>query len=147
MRPNTPHAVVTPDAAICHGGHYLSTSTLRSTCYGYLMGFSLSTLITNTNHTTECQLLFRKLLGYYYEVYTQGQRDDAGNELIFPVGMEKLTNLSKGLLNFLYPKFQMSPVSMGCRIFSLYATSSRWQTSSIQRATVTKGCVCLLGKT
>ena len=104
MRPNTPHSVVTPNAAICHSGHYLSTSTLRSTCHGFLMGFSLSTLITNTNHTTKCQLLFRKLLGYYYEVYTQGQPDDAGNEVIFTVRMTKLTPYFKGPLEFPHPQ-------------------------------------------
>ena len=104
MRPNTPHAVMTPDAAICHGGHYLSTSTLRLTCYGYLIGFSLSTLLTNTNHTTECQLLFRKLLGYYFEVYTQGQPDDAGDEVIFTASMGKLTPSLKGPLEFPVPQ-------------------------------------------
>jgi hypothetical protein len=104
MRPNTPHAVVTPDAAISHGGHYLSTSTLRLTCYGYLMGFSLSTLLTNTSHTTECQLLFRKLLGYYYEVYTQGRPGDAGNEVIFTVSMGKLNPSFKGPLESPVPQ-------------------------------------------
>jgi hypothetical protein len=78
MRPNTPHAVLTPNASICHGGFFFSTSNLRSTCYGHLMTFSLSTLLTNTGRTTESQLLFRKMLGYYYEVYTQGSPDDAG---------------------------------------------------------------------
>ncbi|KAF8803030.1 hypothetical protein BYT27DRAFT_7003283, partial [Phlegmacium glaucopus] len=73
MRPNTPHAVLTPNASICHGGFFFSTSNLRSTCYGHLMTFSLSTLLTNTGRTTESQLLFCKMLGYYYEVYTQGR--------------------------------------------------------------------------
>jgi hypothetical protein len=78
MRPNTPHAVLTPHAAICHGGHYLARSNLRATCYGHLIGFSLSTLLTNTNHTSQCQLLFRQMLMHYYHVYTQGQPEDAG---------------------------------------------------------------------
>lgn len=148
MRPNTPHAVLTPDAAICHGGHYLSTSTLRSTCYGFLMSFSLSTLLTNTNHTTECQLLFRKLLAYYSEVYTQGQPDDAGNEVIFTVCQYEVVDLLlKGHLNPLFPKHQMSPSSMGYRIFSRYVILSRWQTSSIRTATPREDCACLLDKT
>ena len=103
MRPNTPHAVLTPDAAICHGGHYLSTSTIRLTCHGYLMGFSLSTLITNTSHTTECQLLFRKMLGYYYEVYTQGQ-PDAGNGVIFTASITMLIPSLKGPLETPVPQ-------------------------------------------
>jgi hypothetical protein len=70
MKPNTAHAVLTTHAAICHGGHYITTSNLRSTCYGYLIGFSMSMLLTNTNHTSECQLLFRNMLSYYFDVYT-----------------------------------------------------------------------------
>jgi hypothetical protein len=42
------------------------------------MGFSLSTLLTNTTHTSACQLLFRKILAYYYDVYTKGRPEDAG---------------------------------------------------------------------
>ncbi|KAF8227678.1 hypothetical protein L208DRAFT_1067131, partial [Tricholoma matsutake] len=68
MRPNTPHAVLMPEASICHGGHYLTVSNLQSTCYGFLMGFSLSTLLTNTTHTSACQLLFQKILAYFYNI-------------------------------------------------------------------------------
>ncbi|KAF8228221.1 hypothetical protein L208DRAFT_1292590, partial [Tricholoma matsutake] len=75
--PNTPHAVLMPEAAICHGGHYLVALNLQPTCYGCLMGFSLSTLLTNTTHTSACQLLFRKMLAHYYAVYTKGRLDDA----------------------------------------------------------------------
>ena len=79
MRPNTPHAVLTPEAAICHGGHYYAASNLQSTCYGFLMAFSLSTVLTNTNHTSECLFLFHKMLEYYYNIYTRGRPDNAGN--------------------------------------------------------------------
>jgi hypothetical protein len=78
MRPNTPHAVLTTYASICNGGFFLSTSNLRSTCYGFLMTFSLSTLITNTGRTSECQCLFRNMLAYFYKCYTGGKPDDAG---------------------------------------------------------------------
>jgi hypothetical protein len=78
MRPNTPHAVLTPTASICHGAFYLSMSNLRPTCYGHLMTFTLSTLLTNTYRTTESQLLFRQMLEYCYEAYTGGSPDDAG---------------------------------------------------------------------
>lgn len=78
MRPNTPHAVLTPNASITHGAFYFSSSNIRSTCYGFLMTFSMSTLLTNTCHAKECQFLFRELLGYYYEIYTRGSPDDAG---------------------------------------------------------------------
>ncbi|KAF8220622.1 hypothetical protein L208DRAFT_1332790 [Tricholoma matsutake] len=78
MCPNTPHAVLMPEASICHGGHYLTVSNLRSTCYGFLMGFSLSTLLTNTMHTSACQLLFQKILAYFYNIYTKGRPEEAG---------------------------------------------------------------------
>jgi hypothetical protein len=42
------------------------------------MGFALSTVHTNPNHTSECQLLFRKMLAYYYDVYIGGRPNVAG---------------------------------------------------------------------
>ncbi|KAF8230698.1 hypothetical protein L208DRAFT_1012490, partial [Tricholoma matsutake] len=57
MCPNTPHTVLMSKASICHGGHYLTASNLQLTCYSFLMGFLLSTLLMNTTHTSACQLL------------------------------------------------------------------------------------------
>jgi len=34
MRPNTPHAVYTPTDAICHGGHYIASTTMKDTISG-----------------------------------------------------------------------------------------------------------------
>ncbi|KAF8803055.1 hypothetical protein BYT27DRAFT_7110753, partial [Phlegmacium glaucopus] len=74
MRPNTPHAVVTPTAAICHGGHYLTTSSLRQTCHGYLMTFTLSTLLTNAELTSKVQLLFRQMAFFFWDAFTHSAR-------------------------------------------------------------------------
>ena len=69
MRPNTPHCIVTFESAICKGGHFYASSTIRDTCYGYLHSFVASTLLTNTEHTTEAQLLLRHLLDFYLGEY------------------------------------------------------------------------------
>ncbi|KAF8803042.1 hypothetical protein BYT27DRAFT_7110523 [Phlegmacium glaucopus] len=70
MRPNTPHAVLTTTASICYGGHYLATSCLRETCSGFLITFTLSSLLTNTESTTNAQLLFRQMACFFHEAYT-----------------------------------------------------------------------------
>lgn len=69
MRPNTPHCVVTFESAICKGGHLYATSTIRDSCYGYWHSFVASTLLTNTEHTTEAQLLLQRLVDFYWRQY------------------------------------------------------------------------------
>ena len=159
MRPNTPHAVLTPDAAICHGGHYLSTSNLRSTCYGFLMGFALSTLLTNTNHTSECQLLFCKMLAYYYHVYTGGRPNDAGTTKASLTWSWTLFQMKiiflylylyflsfQGPWNRLFPMCLIHQRSTAYMIYFRCVILSRWQTSSTQRATNRKALVFLKDK-
>ncbi|KAF5365834.1 hypothetical protein D9757_012796 [Collybiopsis confluens] len=46
--PCTPHFVLTPEAAICHGGHFVSSQTLVRTNYAILQTFVASDLLTNT---------------------------------------------------------------------------------------------------
>jgi hypothetical protein len=75
MRPNTPHCVVTFESAICTGGHLYASSTICDSCYGYLHAFVVSTLLTNTEHTTEAQLLLRRLVDFYWRQY---QRNAGG---------------------------------------------------------------------
>lgn len=77
MQPNTPHAVLTPDSSICHGGHYHSTSTIRQTCYGVFIGFVFNSIITNTEHTSAALLFFRRLTEYWNKVYRCSE-DSAG---------------------------------------------------------------------
>ena len=57
MRPNTPHFVVTPESAICHGGHFYAMSTIRDTIFGIYHMFVASKNITNTEHTQDAHLL------------------------------------------------------------------------------------------
>jgi hypothetical protein len=82
MRPNTPHSVVTVEASICRGGHFLSTSTIRDTAFGYLNSFVGSSLVTNTEHTSDAQLQFRYLIRYYHSVYIEKDGTEAGESSI-----------------------------------------------------------------
>jgi hypothetical protein len=136
MKPNTAHAILTPDAAICYGGHYITTSNLWSTCYGHLTGFSMSTLLTNTNHTSECQLLFWNMLSYYFDVYTRGGSDDAGTSKVFTTNMLLVHHYSQGHLNLPLHMCLTYRNSMAYTICSFFVILSRWPTSSIQRHTV-----------
>jgi len=73
MRPNTPHFVVTPDSAICHGGHFYAMSTIRDTIFGIYHMFVASKNITNTEHTKDAHLLFRRLVIYCHYILIQNQ--------------------------------------------------------------------------
>lgn len=68
MRPNTPHAVYTPDHAICHGGHFYATSTIQDTCFGAFHTFVSSSTITNTEHVLDSRRLLRRQLLLYSDV-------------------------------------------------------------------------------
>ena len=68
MRPNTPHFVVMPVSAICHGGHFYATSTIRDTIFGIYHMFVASRSITNTEHTRDAHLLLRRLVVYAHYV-------------------------------------------------------------------------------
>ena len=75
MRPNTPHFVLTPKAAICHGGHFYATSTIRETVFGVFHMFSLSKAITNTEHSLDSRLLLQRLIAYIHHTLVRGQFD------------------------------------------------------------------------
>ena len=92
MRPNTPHAVLTPKASICHGGFFLSRSNIRATCYGHLMTFSMASIATNTNNSSDSQLLFRKMLAYFREICIKGEpRKEGKSELYSILKMTSVT--------------------------------------------------------
>ncbi|KAJ3744531.1 hypothetical protein EV360DRAFT_12550, partial [Lentinula raphanica] len=48
MPPCTPHFVLTPSPAICHGGHYCSYLTMTRTAYSWYHNFVAASVITNT---------------------------------------------------------------------------------------------------
>jgi hypothetical protein len=74
MRPNMPHTVLTVDAAICHGGHLYASVTLADTNYGFFSTFAGSSLLTNTQHTSDAQLILRQMMAHFHHVYLQENR-------------------------------------------------------------------------
>ncbi|TFK62187.1 hypothetical protein BDN72DRAFT_863022 [Pluteus cervinus] len=70
MQPFLPHAVITPKAALCTGGHYISKCTLRRTVYGILQCFSTSSVTTNTEHTDTSTFLVGRITSVYHELFT-----------------------------------------------------------------------------
>src|ERR1700733_1041346 len=68
MRPNTPHFVVTPESAICHGGHFYAMSTIQDTVFGLYHMFVASKRVTNTEHSEDAHLLLRRMVVYLHYV-------------------------------------------------------------------------------
>jgi hypothetical protein len=77
MRPNTPHAVFTPENAICHGGHFYATSTMQDTMFGVVHTFICPTSLTNENKPSHC-LVLRRIAAFYHDVFVQQRLDDDG---------------------------------------------------------------------
>lgn len=69
MRPNTPHTVLTVESAICHGGHLYTSSTLMDSNYGFFSSFAGSSLLTNTQHTSDTQLFLQRMIAYFHHIY------------------------------------------------------------------------------
>ncbi|KIK52531.1 hypothetical protein GYMLUDRAFT_251136 [Collybiopsis luxurians FD-317 M1] len=46
--PCTPHLVLTPEASICHGGHFYSFQSMAQTSYSLYQNFVAAKLLTNT---------------------------------------------------------------------------------------------------
>lgn len=84
MKPNTPHYVLTMDAAICHGGHFYAMSTIQDTIFGVFHMFALSKSITNTEHSNDSRLLLRRLTVYIHHVLVRGQFDPMSPALPTP---------------------------------------------------------------
>ena len=79
MRPNTPHAVFTPEPSICHGGHFYSTSTMQDTMFGIVNTFMNPSALTNTDHPPHA-ILLRRIAAFYHESLVKQQvRDGVGH--------------------------------------------------------------------
>src|ERR1700742_1600005 len=72
MRPNTPHAVLTPMPSIVRGSHYYVTSTIRDTLYGMLHTFARRNFITNSDNRTAAFLLLTRILAYVHGHFVEG---------------------------------------------------------------------------
>ena len=80
MRPNTPHAVFTPKHAICHGGHFYSTTTMQDTMFGMVHTFICPKFLTNDSKSSR-SLVLRRIAAFYHDVFVQERLEDGGESL------------------------------------------------------------------
>ena len=71
MKPNSPHAVYTTNSAICYGGHFYCSATIRNSIFGIYHTFCAATLLTNTEHTVDSCLLLRRMLVYTHYLFAR----------------------------------------------------------------------------
>ena len=71
MRPNALHAVYTPENAICHGGHFFASATLKDTFSGIVHTFMADEYITNNSPKHSKQALRRIIIFYHYALTRQ----------------------------------------------------------------------------
>lgn len=76
MRPNTPHAVFTPEDVICHGGHFYATSTIQDTMFCIVQTFMCHNL-TNADKQTH-GLVLRRIVAFYHDVLVQKRLEEGG---------------------------------------------------------------------
>ncbi|KAL0568511.1 hypothetical protein V5O48_013468, partial [Marasmius crinis-equi] len=62
MRPCTYHYVVTLESSLCHGSHFMCTTTIIDTCYGILHDFIHHDTITNQDDVVHRHSLARMLI-------------------------------------------------------------------------------------
>jgi hypothetical protein len=74
MRPNTPHAVFTPEHSIVSGGHFYSTSNLQDTFFSIVHCFMGDNIITNAEHYNSRMLLVR-MMHYFYKCFVLGAEE------------------------------------------------------------------------
>lgn len=75
MRPNTPHAVFSPEHTICHGGHFYATTTMRDTMFAIVHTFVSPHVLTNTDHPSH-GILLRRIAAFYHEALVQKRLED-----------------------------------------------------------------------
>lgn len=78
MRPNTPHLVITPEHAICHGGHFYAMSTIRDTCFGIYHTFVGGTSLTNTEYSLHAQQMLTRMLFFIHNSFVHKGSADGG---------------------------------------------------------------------
>ncbi|KAH6907936.1 hypothetical protein BKA70DRAFT_1427768 [Coprinopsis sp. MPI-PUGE-AT-0042] len=71
LRPFTPYAIITIEDAISHSSAFLSSSTIRSSCAGFMYSFVSQSSRENPTHQA-CRMVFRRLVHYYHLAYSSG---------------------------------------------------------------------------
>jgi hypothetical protein len=77
MRPNTPHAVFTPQHAICHGGHFYSCGNIHDTMFGIVHTFIGDKMLTNAEHSPS-RLLLRRISFFYHDILVKKRLQEDG---------------------------------------------------------------------
>lgn len=65
MRPNTLHAVYTPEHAVCRGGHYYATSTMQDTFTALVHTFVIDLMVTNATYL-ESRFVLAEMINFYH---------------------------------------------------------------------------------
>ena len=106
MRPNTPHAVFSPEDVICHGGHFYATSTMQDTMFGIVHTFISPASLTNAEKSTHGVLL-RRIAGFYHDVLVLKQLEEDGKSFSFSL---ILTLIKLTVLTFFIPEYDQGHV-------------------------------------
>jgi len=118
MRPNTPHAVFSPENAICHGGHFYATSTMQDTMFGIVHSFVGPMSLTNADKPTH-GIVLRRIAGFYHDALVQQRLEDDGEPITVPQFNYLLFFYQSMILDTCRP----SRISTPCSIYSRSATS------------------------
>lgn len=81
MPPNTPHWVLTVSHAICHGGHFYSSGSIRETAVALYRAFTSGGHLTNTTHAAS-RVLLRRLGFFWHSNIVLGE--NRGSGMFFP---------------------------------------------------------------
>ncbi|KAF8066069.1 hypothetical protein FPV67DRAFT_1359440, partial [Lyophyllum atratum] len=111
MRPNTIHAVLTPDASICRGGHFYATATIRDSVYGLYHTFVASSYITNALHKSASEQMLMRMLRFFHHRLTTARDTKADDAAHLPD-----MNTFDGLLDLLCL----------CNFFEMQSVLSDW---------------------
>jgi hypothetical protein len=79
MRPNTMHAVFSPESCIFEGGHFYATSTMQDTMFAIVHTF-INNFYTNADKPSH-GILLRHIAWFYHKVLVQKQLQDDGLSL------------------------------------------------------------------
>lgn len=65
MRPNTLHAVYSPDHAVCRGGHFYATSTIQDMFSGMVHCLVCNYVSTNSCYP-ESRFIMAEMINFYH---------------------------------------------------------------------------------
>ncbi|KJA12766.1 hypothetical protein HYPSUDRAFT_152259, partial [Hypholoma sublateritium FD-334 SS-4] len=82
MRPNTLHAVYTPEHAVCRGGHFYATSTMQDTFCALVHTFACDLVATNATYP-EARFIMTEMINFYHTALVKQAKINGQSHLIF----------------------------------------------------------------